>query len=260
MFSFVFGSFARVGMFGFGKQYPYPYQEYTYWANEHDDDYPLTGGDDVRETVPGLFEIWYGVRTWPNLREIIEPDGEQILLNGPPFTFQIYFFEMKNNISRIHFNRLNLIGETWHDILKSEDIYLSKGYAARSGYEEREDSDYGDTRVIEVFRQDNSIDFLPLFEAARNTLKKREYSFGYLTEEGITQKLDDGTLSSIIRFENLPINFKEEKEITIQFDIDVVMTNGEINNLQFENVYKRQSRESTYSYWIAPESFGKKEK
>jgi hypothetical protein len=255
IFGFVFGSFARVGMFSLSEfKYTYLSKQYNYTVLEYDENQSVTGSKDLRKDIPDLFEIWYGIHSPFNEEEIIEPDGEKIIRYGPPFTFQICFFDLNHDIERIHFNALLLLNDNENDMLDLDDIYLNASYGFQYDYRADEESD-----AVDIFRRTKNINIGRLVVLGRNEIMTKEY-YSPVSEDERVEWLEKGNLQSIIGFRNIPIDFKNDEEITIKIDLDIIMKNGEVKKIEIEDVYKRRYRESMMSSKTPPEAFGKRNK
>jgi hypothetical protein len=77
-------------------------------------DYYIFGKEDLQKSGRTgkefrEFEISYDIKTSPNSTLIVQENGEMILRYGHPFTFQIFFKKIDNNLETIHFNSLELM-------------------------------------------------------------------------------------------------------------------------------------------------------
>jgi hypothetical protein len=255
IFGFVFGSFARVGMFSLSEfKYTYPCKEYNYTVHEYDEDQSVIGSRDLRKGIPDLVEIWYGIHSPFNEEEIIEPDGEKIIRYGPPFTFQICFFRLNHDIERIHFNALLLLNDSENDMLDLDDIYLNASYGFEYDYSVDEESD-----AVNIFKRTKNINIGRLVVLGRNEIMAKKY-YSPVSEDERGERLEKGNLQSIIGFRNIPIDFRNDEEITIKIDLDIIMKSGEVKKIKIEDIYKRRYRESMMSSKTPPEAFGKRNK
>jgi hypothetical protein len=272
---FVCGSFARVGMFGSGDVYYYPYHEYNYYVNA---DYNNLGKDEtIKREFPG-FEIWYGIDS-SYRKEVIEPNGDMILLKGPPFDFQIFFPRVSRNIDYFYFkefifqvgNDTDTVEE--YNLLNFDDIKMDIEFSRYNKYNVK-----GEDNALEIFRDTGKINISRLVTLGRNWLeddieeiKRRVFNDEYKNypddfkaevvgpeNTDIDKLLNDGVLYVKIRLSDLPIDYKNNENIVIRFALDVVFNDSEVNNFVFDDVYKRKYRyeEESYSY-TPPKSFGK---
>jgi hypothetical protein len=245
IFMFVLGSFARVGMFGLVERYYYPSHSYNYYVNA-DYDNPVLDETIKKEFSTG-FEIWYGINSFPNQREIIEPNGDMILLKGPPFSFQIVFFRVDRNIDHFYFKEFIFQKDTGeeYNLFDFEEIKMDIYFNRYLGFK------IEDENTMEIFRDTGKINTGRLITLGNIEERKR-------LNKDTNELPNEGFISVIISFRDLPIDFKNDEKFVIRFDFDAVLDDGEINNFPIGDIYKR-----TYRYlekltsFTPPESFGK---
>ncbi|MDR0290442.1 MAG: hypothetical protein LBI06_05850 [Treponema sp.] len=257
------------------NMYSYPYHGYNYYVNA-DYSNPVINETIKKEFVD--FRIWYGIHSSPNMREIIEPNGDMFQLRGPPFYFQIFFPDVSRNVGYVYFKEFILKTDTGeeYNFFDFEDINIRISFARYDKY-----SIKGEDNAAEIFMDTGKINIGRLIALGKSWLEndieeiKRKLleEYKYLPETDsfkrwlsgpenmdIDKLLNEGYLHVIINFKDLPIDVKNNEEFSIRFVFDIVKNNGEVNNFIFDDVYKRTHRylEGMASF-TPPESFGKGE-
>jgi hypothetical protein len=225
--TFLFGSLSRYGISS--KWYYYPSHNYYYAPNYEN---LIFSKNIIEKDYPGVFLIWYGITKF-HQRQVLEPDGEMILLRGPPFYFQIHIMRFNRDINHFHFKEISMETDSGE---KYDLFHFLDTISGSFGNEEREHS--GDEEDVDAFLQ-----------------TKKLYTNNYIVE-GV--KISERRMSLILNFWDIPIDYKNNENVTIHFVFDVVMDNGEIINYVFDDIYERNYEfvESEASA-SSPDKFGK---
>jgi hypothetical protein len=251
---FFYGGFARTVAFAkaMNESYFYPYYAYNFYVNA---DYEnLVINEEIEKSVPGFFKAQYGINVSPNTKEIIEPDGKMFILRGPPFTFQMFFWDINHSISYFSFKKIYLIKDSGdvYDLSKSDNMYFRTNFT-RNHFEYDVQND-----DVENFIQTKVIDITGLIALGKKELEKNTADWTHSDTINKEQLLDEGLILITIGFRDLPIEVKTDEKLIIGFDFDVIFNNGEIHNFVFEDIYKKkyQEIEKMHSF-NSPEKFGK---
>ncbi|MDR2942363.1 MAG: hypothetical protein LBV17_07215 [Treponema sp.] len=261
---FFLGSLGRYGMFS--EDYYYPSHIYNYYAYA-DYDNPVVN-ENIEKEFPGLFEIRYGISAFYQ-RQVIEPvnsdetrkgvepnvrgsppDGEKILLRGPPFGFHISFWKISHDINYFSFKEITMktdSGET-HDLIKSLE-----GLSGEFGRYSNEYTVKIEDNALDIFIRTGKININRFITQGRINAVNNPRN----KNENIDQMIDEGYIQIGSTFWDIPIDYKKNESVTIRFVFDIVMNNGEINNFIFDDTYNRK-----YIYYekefspTPPKSFG----
>jgi hypothetical protein len=237
-------------------------------------DYYILGKEELQQSERTRkefreFEIIYGIHKSPNSTLIVQENGEMILRYGPPFTFQIFFTRIDNNLETIHFNSLELIDNNHHNLLELDAIYINMECVGFGGSETYRRKEYNaehniikDRDLFDEFKENKNIQIGPLVrnvkENIKNYLKNNDYINKHFSESEKNKVMnEDCRIHSIIGFRNIITHFLEDEEITIKIDFDLIMTDGEIKNFQFADTYIRQYEEGSMTNRFAPSDYQK---
>jgi hypothetical protein len=233
--------------------YNYNFQNFEYRTNIYTTDtfdgLPILEVD-YEETTDNLFRISYRISSWPNTALIVEPAGEMLVRSGPPFTLQLYFADLNEEIMYIHFNKCDLINNDSSNILDSEKIYITNTislFGSSAGGREKE-------VAVTLFKGSNNLYIHRTTGYAVDVIKDEveDYDFQDRKKEIINNGIITGV---IIGFRNIPINYLIDDEITITIDLDVILTDGQTRNIKFEGIFIKQYEEGKMRNWFPPDSY-----
>jgi hypothetical protein len=231
MFAANLFSLERFGFSMAGNQYHFTVHEYNYKTDDIGNRFYNHTDKLVMEN---LCEVSYGFYCDPHVKQAKDNDGNLIARSGLPFAFSIEFRELNHDIERIHFNSAEIILNDNNIINMFNLDYID--YGAWYIVSEEIDSKlaYLDNKELRLqFKNKQEINFSGLKQKA---VEKAEQS----NEEDKIKYLDESPMFCKAKFKPITFDVTQNEEIVVRIKIEIIMSDGRIENIVLDNIYKRE--------------------
>lgn len=208
-----------------------------------------------KKSFDNICEIEYGFLKNAGLIKAYNADGKLVARCGPPFIFFIDLEKINRDIEYIKFDKIELITKsTTYDLLNLYNIsyqtYINfngklkeKNYSPDNFFWEMDDF-----QTLQQIKNERSINITGLRSKGLANIEKRiEKLENEYTEEEIKMLSEERRLDFKFSIERIPINVDSDDEITVKVSLLFLMANGNIQSIQFEDVYFREYSIINYS-------------
>jgi hypothetical protein len=172
---------------------------------------------------PELFRLWYSVHKSYTSAFVTELSGKVVFIQGPPFSFKIILRDVNENIKSVHLKNCIILTSKENNILELDDISITYELLFSSTSEREalgkteEENDYQLFRTNGIFYSKDKLEKIAIEQMVDRIISRR----------------------SLINFENIPIDYLNDKTFIIRAEIMVIMEDEEEFIIEFEDEYMR---------------------
>jgi hypothetical protein len=216
---FVAGSLARFGLTG--NKYRFTVHEYNYKTADIGHRF-YNHTDEI--VVENVCAVRYGFFCNPEVKQAKDNDGNLIARSGLPFMFSVEITKLNHDVETVRFDSAEVLLN--NDVINMFDLN-DVDYEARCVVWEGVDTKRRelDNKALRAqFKTKREIDFHGLKQRAAERI---EYS-------------NEAPMSCGVKFKPVTFDVIQNEEITVRIKIELVMSDGKIETIVLDDVYKRE--------------------
>jgi hypothetical protein len=193
---------------------------------------------------------------YPWLIKAYDADRTLIARCEPPFTFFIRFNQINQDIDYIKFDTIELITESEiFDLLELRDI---SNQTSISYYGKRKEPNHDpnhtsflerdDTQTLQRLKEERGISIIELrskgFAYFEEWIEESDYEYN---EEERKMLHKERNFNFLFEVKYVPLNITDDEQITVNVSLIFILSNGNTQRIQFDDVYFREYSKHYYS-------------
>jgi hypothetical protein len=216
--------------------------------DEHPDKYDYNHFNN--KSFDDLCEIEYGFLKYPKIIKAYDIDGKLIARCGSPFTFFIDFNDINKDIEYIKFDSIELLTKSrTFNLLDIEDISYQtyifyNGYRKEPNHDTKNNNFFwekDDSQTLKNLNEDRSVSIIGLrskgYTYFTEWIEKSEYDYN---EDERKMLLEERKFRFLFHIKYIPVNIVDDEEVRVKVSLLFKSANGNIQHIQFDDVYFRE--------------------
>jgi hypothetical protein len=200
-----------------------------------------------------LCEIEYGFLKNPRLIKAYNTDGTLVVYCGLPFTFFIDFNGINRDIEYIKFDSIELVTKNrTFDLLDMKDIscqtYIFYNGKRKEPNHDTKNNNFfwemDDFQTLQQLKEERGINIIGLRSKGvayfEEWIEKSEYEYN---KEERKMLHEERKFRFLFIIKYIPLNIVDDEEVTVNVNLIFSLSNGNIQRIQFDDVYFREYSE-----------------